>query len=64
MERKKSSDFTSEDPGIEPKKRKSSDKKPKVRDLSENKSDQPPEKTKIQTHREKTNINKYIELVT
>lgn len=45
MERKKRSDYTSEDPGIDSKKRKSSDKKSEVRDLSENKSDQPQEKT-------------------
>ena len=45
MERKKRSDYPSEDPGIDSKKRKSSDKKPAGREFSENKSDQPPGKT-------------------
>ena len=45
MEREKRSDYTSDDPGLELKIRKSSYKKPEVRDLSENKSDQMLEKT-------------------
>jgi hypothetical protein len=37
MERKKHSEYTSEDPGTDSKKRKSADKKSEVRDFSENK---------------------------